>query len=442
MRANIKILLIIILCISHQVCLCQNNATTVVKSFGESMRKYYVNNEDAYFEKINNIVTGNYSCRVRDKIASDISIYGSKENSITIDTYLNIFEKWSMSNLNISMQNIRHIPCVEPTYSNTNVVPIQLVSANFQVRNDDVNYNINNIYAVRGNNITWIEDEKSYTSLSYGLSLYNKGDYNRAFQIFRDLAYNANNEYDYDARYYTIIMEAKKEGCDNIHSKPRDIEAAWLCIKDVVLCGFNQRSTEHPIVKLANSLSADVKKLPLGNTSWSFLLLYMPPFNKGLMISVNKKGLYGYVDIQNKIKIEYQYDLASSFNDNGLALVMHKNKLGYINEHGNYIIPNEYDNAYPFFKKNRTFAIKNNTLCLITEDNHIVRKRSGYTSIIGFNYQEDYVCVCRDDQKIDVLDFNGDYVHKDYDNILIDYPYIRLSKKGNDEKVDLRCKFF
>ncbi|MGP9669571.1 WG repeat-containing protein, partial [Psychrobacter sp. AOP31-A1-22] len=64
-------------------------------------------------------------------------------------------------------------------------------------------------------------------------------------------------------------------------------------------------------------------------------------FKEGL-INVKKDGKWGYVDSDNKTKIDFIYDEALQFYDNK-ALVFKGGKAGFINSKGDVITPIEYD---------------------------------------------------------------------------------------------------
>lgn len=65
-----------------------------------------------------------------------------------------------------------------------------------------------------------------------------------------------------------------------------------------------------------------------------------------------EKGKYGFVDINNKLKVEYKYDYATEFNKYGFASVNKDGKWGVIDEEGKEIITPTYQfngKFIPFF---------------------------------------------------------------------------------------------
>lgn len=74
--------------------------------------------------------------------------------------------------------------------------------------------------------------------------------------------------------------------------------------------------------------------------------LYHPSFD---MCQVEKDGKYGYIDMNGKLVIPFQYDEAYPFSENGLAFVVTENGLGgYIDKTGKFIIKPQYDTGSMF----------------------------------------------------------------------------------------------
>lgn len=74
------------------------------------------------------------------------------------------------------------------------------------------------------------------------------------------------------------------------------------------------------------------------------------PNNK--MYLKQENGKYGFVDINNKLVVDYKYDYATEFNEFGFASVKKDGKWGAIDEQGNEIVSPNYEfngNFIPFF---------------------------------------------------------------------------------------------
>jgi tetratricopeptide (TPR) repeat protein len=84
----------------------------------------------------------------------------------------------------------------------------------------------------------------------------------------------------------------------------------------------------------------------------------------GLSLILNKfatYGKYGYIDKSGDIVIDEQFDYASDFNDNGLAMVkiidaQKKEKYGFINKKGKFVIPPTLTRAGSDFSSNGLVA--------------------------------------------------------------------------------------
>lgn len=71
-------------------------------------------------------------------------------------------------------------------------------------------------------------------------------------------------------------------------------------------------------------------------------------FSKEMLAVENKEGKWGYINKTGQTMIDFEYDYAFNFSDNGLALVGKDDKFGFINLNGKVVIDIEYDYAIPF----------------------------------------------------------------------------------------------
>lgn len=69
--------------------------------------------------------------------------------------------------------------------------------------------------------------------------------------------------------------------------------------------------------------------------------------SEGLLVVENVSGKTGYMDMEGKVKIDFQFDDAFSFVD-GIALIKQNGKIGYIDKEGRIIIPCRYEDASEF----------------------------------------------------------------------------------------------
>jgi len=133
----------------------------------------------------------------------------------------------------------------------------------------------------------------------------------------------------------------------------------------------------------------------------------------GSMIRVKKNDQWGYYGKTGKLKIDFQFERAGSFND-GIAWVSKNNKIGFIDTLGNLIIPYRYDKS----------SISLNTEFLIIKvkkgDKWGIINREGkvladfiYDKIGSFGFYHDQKLInVKKDGKWGFIDRSGDLVTK------------------------------
>lgn len=388
---------------------------SVVEKFGSCFEGYFGHGDVDCRIELDNLTSGEIKCIVDNKI-SQTQKKGT--GSVEIDTYFNYFELWAeKGNINVRLDDVvweKNFK-VPTAYNEKSKEPLNFVRGNLKV-NGYVNYDCSDLYFVRGGKITEIVDFNDDLSLGNAVRLYSERKYDEAFQIFRTLAYKdcAN----YKAQYYTAVMELKKQGCDFLDSKIRDMEAAWWCLKGLLSSGYY---AAQDLAKLAYRFSVTDKGFPYSGLPYGIMSLrYERPFNHGLMVSRGKNGLFGYVDERNSVIIPHRYPFAFRFDDIGLALVVDGNrKMGYINKRGETVIPLIYDGGCSKFVDKKSFVISGEWLCLIDAEGQILRRISGYNDIKSVVV--DNHVMAKKNQKgqvlYDILDFDGNIIHSDCDRI-------------------------
>lgn len=83
--------------------------------------------------------------------------------------------------------------------------------------------------------------------------------------------------------------------------------------------------------------------------------------------------LYGYVNENNEVAIEPQYEEAQPFSPNGLAGVMVDGKWGYINEKNEMVIEPQYDMVDMFFSNGNAGVSKDGKFTLIDSTGKVVK---------------------------------------------------------------------
>ena len=72
---------------------------------------------------------------------------------------------------------------------------------------------------------------------------------------------------------------------------------------------------------------------------------YCGTFLNGLCLVGNDKSKYGYIDINGNVIIDYKYDSASSFSDDGYAVVEINGKCGIIDKNGKWLYKPQFSEA-------------------------------------------------------------------------------------------------
>jgi len=216
-----------------------------------------------------------------------------------------------------------------------------------------------------------IDETESASSLWLkGLKYYNAKpkQYENAFACFKKAAEMGNNA----ARYYLAIMLLKGQGCKHIPTKPANVRKAeaefWL--RKLVFSDSYYKSNARNIFAVFSVKEKDMYKdnedtpyneglikiwkgseVGFANEAGKIIIpcKYKDTlgFSEGLAAVENKNNLWGFIDKNNNVVINFQYDECNSFREN-LACVGLNNKKGFINKDGKIIIPLIYDDVGNF----------------------------------------------------------------------------------------------
>ena len=212
-------------------------------------------------------------------------------------------------------------------------------------------------------------------------SYYDQKKYEDAFRIYRKLAYA-----DFDnrnAQYYLVLMEHRKLGCKWMDDYVRKAEMAWLIEKNAGDIGSSSEMFAFSVNIRLEGVKSDPQKLNMPGTeidAFSTMARSLKPFSKGLMVAKNKNNQYGFLNEFGKIVIPYQYNMACSFDESGVALVSLNGLMGFINIQGAIVIPCEYKSAQAGFQNGRAFALKEGKTYLIDTKGSVLK-------VIDKNYQ-------------------------------------------------------
>ena len=384
----------------------------VVKKFGTAMQQWCNTDEIEYHEQAMKLASGKIKCLVDDKITQD-AVANDQSQLLTngtqeIISYLNIFQDAIMQGQKYEMSNVKARPdFVEPT-AFKNETPPNFVSADLALSGKLV-YNLTDIFYVREGKITKIIDYSSDNSLGKALELYSNRKYDEAFKMFRKLAYADYGNF--DAQYYMVVMEIKKQGCGFLDKKVRDKEVTWFIAKNYF--AHNQNA-----VNLATKFPLDEKQMDYAHfaTLYEWMIRCKQPAESGLMMSFDAKALTcGYVNEQGKIVIPHRYMTAYPFHE-GRALVISKEtkQCGFIDKEGNEAVPMIYQNAICDFYKGRTYCCKDKAAYLVDNQGKVIKVIQGYPYLNTIQPVGKYAMLFKTEKTFDIYDYNGNLCYQDY----------------------------
>ena len=448
------LLLIWISIFSGRLC-AQENEETIVRSFVETLSTWCKTGNDKNREKLGQLTNENvgtsvksgYGCRVNNKFMKLLydfvktkhpnSSIDIGKGSIEVSTYLN-YLTWAIMD---DMSYKHGLPVwlkdfKEPVaYEDKSEEPLYVFDVDESV-NGSVEFNGRNQYWVRGNQITYILDHDD--PMARAVEFYSNREYEKAFELFRELAYsNPNN---YEAQYYTAVMEIKRQGCDNIDSKIRDIEAAWWITRGLVASTYSYAWYKERMKKLYVVFSINENKLPYNTHTKNLYLRYLMSaklVSEGMMPIKKWKGKfwrYGFMNEKGKIVVPCKYSFVEPFNSNGLAAVALNNRFGFIDKHGKEVIPVKYNSVLSQFKNGRTYVILDGDLLLINEHGDIIKEVGKGFEVILSNIVKGLVFAKnKNSGKYYLYDMDGELSSVENDPYGLDYTinsYYLQNKEG------------
>lgn len=408
-----KLLVIVFALLLYGIGLKAQDSEQVVKGFGDAMQEW-CNTDDIRFrfEKLDKITGGETSCRIEDEVSRLMFEYkkGLLKSNFDASVYLDQIrdaitsskgQKFQMTNITLQ-QNF-----VAPTAFKDEKPPT-FVSADLMLKGY-YNCNTTDLFYVRGKHITRMVDFMSDESLGKAISLYSKGNYDEAFRIFRKLAYA--DFTNFDAQYYTVVMEIKKQGCSHLDKNFRDKEIAWFIYK-------NYYAANEDATRLLVRFNIDASgSLPYFlQNNWQMIIKFMPPADSDRMLSYDKKKKKcGFIDEKGNLVIDYKYNVAYPFHE-GMALVVNDaGKIGFINKDGDEVVPMIYKDAFWNFHKEGNFCLDASGNVVLIDKNGRVRKFIGH-------YQKlhhagcpigQYATIYKTGNIFDVYDYEGNLICSD-----------------------------
>lgn len=414
----------------------QTSQQEVVNKFGDIMSIWCDSGNDELRSLLDDITQGEMGCRVDDGI---MEIFVSRDQtglltkgSTPIDNYLNEFTKAIENGVKYSHgQPVWEQGLEEPTaFSDKTDIPLYFISMPVSTKGD-LDFKGTSLFFVRGGQITKIEDFNDTNSLSKALALYSAHKNEEAFNLFRKLAYAHPDNY--EAQYYTAVMEIKKHGCKSLNSKVRDMEAAWWIVRAIT--GSSPQWIKERMSKLYYKFSIDETLLPFNNFGKGFYLESLERFqlvSEGLM-PYKKNGKYGYMDENGRLVVPCIYSIAYPFDKKGHALVGKDGKYGYIDRNGKEVIPVRYKSAPAAIRGGRTMVILDDELLLLDEKGNVLKKiGKNYSNILN-SWIDDTVYAYNDGAKLyHRINLKGEVVSEEKDPFSLDLVNHCFFIKGKD----------
>lgn len=299
----------------------------------------------------------------------------------------------------------------------------------------DINYSGTDIFFVQGGKIVKIVDSES--SIAKAIQLYSSRKYEEAFRIFRNLAYQSPRNF--EAQYYTAVMEIKKQGCHYLGSKVRDMEAAWWITRGKVATSFSWERER--LEKLYFKFQVDSDMLPfsnLGRNLFVSLLTTTKFMSEARVPFKDRTGRYGFLNENGEIVVDAKYTFVSPFDPCGLAMVIKDGKVGYIDKGGDVKIPMEYENCMFQWIDGKTFVIKEGKLQIISKDGDTVKVLGeGYDGVCSYFFGKVAFAHNKNSNKWYLHDMNGDILSVEDEVFDIDYGkmcYFQKTAKGRGKE--------
>ena len=136
---------------------------------------------------------------------------------------------------------------------------------------------------------------------------------------------------------------------------------------------------------------------------------YLYPDRNGTYLFKNKRGRYGWLDARGNELIEPEYDsFGSLFGDQKLAAVGKRERMGYINKEGEWVVKPKYMNACRFYDGIALVETEDYMWGVInTEGEYVVKPRYDNLAFLG-----DHLIVAYLDGEEGLIDFYGETVIK------------------------------
>lgn len=147
-----------------------------------------------------------------------------------------------------------------------------------------------------------------------------------------------------------------------------------------------------------------------------------------ILIPAMKDEKYGYIDVNGNIVIDFQFDDAFVFSDEGYAVVCVGEKYGLIDRTGKYVINTKYDELLSCGENLYSFAVDNKYGLVSVDGTEVAAAQFDDISSIGDGY-----FIVEIGEKVGMIDATGTYIINPTNQYLGGYRNNLMIVKNNDK---------
>ena len=393
-----------------------NNAISVVTQFGNEISLWCRDKKlgdfgdcSSHWYRLTALTSGAENCIINDDLVKKFRIDAVRDTvRIDIENYIcGVLDDQIMNGITFRMSNVKMFKGDVPRAKKEGPPPV-FIQADMEF-SGSLNMKMSNVFWVRDGKIVKVESDTS--KMSQAQRAYASRNYETAFKLFRELAYESFTNY--EAQYYTALMEIYKDGCKGIMSDDiRDYEA-YVWIIHILSFSNNQSLTQKAAsVLLAYSMSAK----PDETTG---LIATQKPIESNRLLFFDKsRQKYGFKDLFGRVVIPCIYNVAYPFSDGRAAVITENGTKCYIDPNGN-VVTSAYDGISAHFYMGRSFVLTNGTAYLIDKfDKRLVILKDKYKTVDAGICK--YTFLTRSDGLIDVYNFSGTLIFPKVYSVQID----------------------
>lgn len=416
-----KVLLLALLTLVSTFCTAQSSAIAVVTQFGNEISKFCRDKSvSAHEEKILGFTSGEDKCKLETKFMDYYheDTYGAGNKLIS--SYMTDLETNIEKGLSFKMTNVKiaydfEVPTGKHEKSAIFVQADIEYSGSLQLTTTD-------IFFVSNGKITNIID--SNTKMAEAGRAYRRNNYERAFQLYREIAYAKFDNF--EAQYYTALLEIYKKGCKNVFcDEMRDMEAVLLTLR-IVGYANNSYELQGKAKALAIAYRMDLDYGVRQNDNYGIRLLFRPMDSDRVLYYNSSTKKYGFKNLAGRIVIPCNFAYAYPFHD-GRALIKTDNgKFAFIDVNGN-IVTSIYDSANIAFFNGRCYCISNGVAYMIDKND----KRLAVVKDIKYKavrpWFGKFAMLVRDDNgTLDIYKYSGESSNYVGQNLHVDFDQTNL----------------